>query len=123
MTRAAILIGRRRNVASGCQLRLAQPDQVLGCPRTQSDCRLCHSADPWSGLLLVPAVIFEVGAPRMQINLLARNGWKRERRETIVGHGQRGGRDGAKDGSKQPNPTRNQHVRHRASVSNCAAHK
>ena len=49
---------------------------------------------------------FEFGAPRMQGNLLARNGWKRERQEITVGDRKRGGRDGAKDGSKQPNPTR-----------------
>jgi hypothetical protein len=30
-------------------------------------------------------------------DLLARNGWKRERQEIIVGHGECGGRDGVKD--------------------------
>jgi hypothetical protein len=42
-------------------------------------------------LATVSANIFEFAAPRVQSNLLARNGWKRERREIIVGDGKRGG--------------------------------
>ena len=43
-----------------------------------------------------PAIRGEPSAIESSCDLLARNGWKRERREIIVGHGERGARGKAR---------------------------
>jgi hypothetical protein len=70
----------------------------------------------------VSANIFEFAAPRVQSNLLARNGWKRERQEIIVADGKRGGAMARRWIEATESYALSASVfRHHASVSNCAA--
>ena len=58
--------------------------------------------------LFVSALVIDCRARRAGQNGFARNGWKREWQEIIVGHGERGGRDGGRD-PHRARPVRQDH--------------